>query len=439
MRIARSILFILAAAAPFALTAQLTFPGLDAFSVNPEASSGLEGIYVLQTTAGARAVYPDASARWYRFSNLGASYAEEISSSADGNSSYITLSEGDMGYLVESQGRQHGFWITDYSRHTLVLNALTVAGESDCSTVALSVDGDASEIPYYTLTGRRGTLSRELELEYNTLNFNEDSFAYMSEAKTDVLASAGSTIHVQAPLCNTSFTISGDRFLKHWGRSVRVSSPSDYTAVAVACEARATQESTGADNEQKIELGGLGGSAPCTVRFEGAVTDAAIFREWQISDMPEFDIPENTFSELDFTYTFREQGTWYVRLTVADDSGNCTAESQTFEIFIGDSKLLIPNAFTPHTTPGVNDEWKVSYRSLVTYECHVFNRGGTEMWSTKDPAQGWDGRYKGKFVPAGVYYYVIDAMGADGIHYKRSGDINIIDYKEGTGSTTPAE
>ena len=40
-----------------------------------------------------------------------------------------------------------------------------------------------------------------------------------------------------------------------------------------------------------------------------------------------------------------------------------------------------------------------------------------------------DGKYKGKYVPAGTYYYVIKARGSDGRDYKLSGDINIINSK----------
>ena len=55
-------------------------------------------------------------------------------------------------------------------------------------------------------------------------------------------------------------------------------------------------------------------------------------------------------------------------------------------------------------------------------------------------AEGWDGKYRGKYVPAGVYFYVIKARGADGVEYERAGDINIIKYKQGSGSgTAPAE
>ena len=62
----------------------------------------------------------------------------------------------------------------------------------------------------------------------------------------------------------------------------------------------------------------------------------------------------------------------------------------------------------------------------MSFECHIFNRYGREITSFNDPAMGWDGTYKGKLVPAGVYYYVIKAKGADGKQYELSGDINIL-------------
>ena len=36
----------------------------------------------------------------------------------------------------------------------------------------------------------------------------------------------------------------------------------------------------------------------------------------------------------------------------------------------------------------------------------------------------------------GVYYYVIEARGADGKNYKLKGDINIIRYKQGLNGAT---
>jgi hypothetical protein len=58
------------------------------------------------------------------------------------------------------------------------------------------------------------------------------------------------------------------------------------------------------------------------------------------------------------------------------------------------------------------------------------------MATLTDPSQGWDGRYGGKIVNSGVYYYVIKARGSDGKKYNLSGDINIINYKQSSTSTS---
>ena len=61
------------------------------------------------------------------------------------------------------------------------------------------------------------------------------------------------------------------------------------------------------------------------------------------------------------------------------------------------------------------------------------------MCSLTDPSQGWDGKYNGKVVPAGTYYYVIKAKGADGKEYTKSGDINIINYSGGSATGSGGE
>ncbi len=272
-------------------------------------------------------------------------------------------------------------------------------------------------------------LSRDLELVYSTLVYDEATFMYNQQSVTNTLASVGSSIYTDAPLCDTEFILSGDRFQRAWNRSVSVESGT-YNALAVEAQSRATQETRDNDNEIKDSADGLGGSAPCDITFEAIVTDAAIFREWQISRSPEFDITENTYSELSFDYTFRENGSWYVRFVANNADGTCEFTAPVYEINIGESQLEIPNAFSPQGSPGVNDEWKVSYKSLISYECHIYNRWGKELFSSTDPSQGWDGRQGGKYVPAGVYFYVIKAMGADGRRYEKAGDINIINFRQ---------
>ena len=74
-------------------------------------------------------------------------------------------------------------------------------------------------------------------------------------------------------------------------------------------------------------------------------------------------------------------------------------------------------------------EWKVAYKSIVEFKCWIFNRWGEQIYHYQDPSGGWDGRYHGKLVPPGVYYYVIEARGADGQKYKLKGHINILRSK----------
>ncbi|MDE6654646.1 MAG: gliding motility-associated C-terminal domain-containing protein [Muribaculaceae bacterium] len=75
----------------------------------------------------------------------------------------------------------------------------------------------------------------------------------------------------------------------------------------------------------------------------------------------------------------------------------------------------------------------------MEFDCHIFNRWGQEMIHLTDPSQGWDGKYKGKTVPTGVYYYVIKAKGSEGRKYHLKGDINIIKSTRTTTSVSPEE
>lgn len=418
---------------PDAVAVEFAGASMRVLEAEPPASSGLETIYVLHSADGVTMSYDASDAsevRWYRFSTLGAAYAEEIRTSVDGNHVLASVSSGDMGYIIEEGNNRKYFWVTDYSAHALRLEALVPEIEQDCGTTRFRFIGEAGEIPYFGINGRRNVLSRELTVRYNTLEFDENSFAYVQNVKEETLASVGPELSLAAPLCATQVTLSGDRFLKAWGQEVSIELPV-VDAVAVAAETRATQSGSVPDNVQKSDGSSLGGSAPCHITFEAAVTDGAVFREWQISRDPEFGIADNTFSELSFEYTFREQGRFYVRFVCDNSEGTCLFAGSAYEVFIGESKLDIPNAFSPEGSPGVNDLWKVSYRSLVEYECHIFNRWGKELFSSKDPSEGWDGRAGGKYVPSGVYFYVIKARGADGVEYNRSGDINIIKYSSG--------
>lgn len=388
------------------------------------AASGLEAVYVFSSLQGVEARV-DGAATWYSYSNLGGGYAEEVASGTD----RLTDIKGDMGYIVEQGTERAYFWVVDHSRYPVVLRGLTPDVEDrDCSTLALAFDGSCAEIPYYGVNGRRFILSREMELAYTTLAPDAEALAFNPEAVKQTLESVGPTVRIPAPLCATTFTLSGDRFLREWGHEADLESET-IEPHAVAALYRVEQAPRESDNEVKPSTDDLGGSAPCEVNFRAAVTDAALFHEWQFSRYPEFDDIDLRFPELDFTYTFTEEGATYIRFVYANADATCESQSDVWTLSIGSSMLQCPNAFSPGNADGVNDVWKVSYSSIVDFECHIFDRAGRKIHSFTNPSDGWDGKYKGKLVPAGVYYYVIKATGADGKSYDRAGDINIVNYK----------
>lgn len=421
----------------------LDFEGLPdkVITVVPEKSTGLEAVYVLRQASGVTATYPSATATWKRFGAAGAAYAEPMEAAVRGGVSAAILGEGDCGILIEDGGRQLCYWITDYAAHPLRLDGVTASGdEYACDNTLLSIAGQGDAIRYYSINGRALTLSRDIAVSYRSLVYDEEARQYVQAEQQASLEYISASTHVPAPLCNTSFTVAGDRFLREWGAEQSVSS-AEYAAVAVAARTTATQQERDVANEQKPATGGasLGGSAPCEITFEAAVTDAVAFREWQISRTPEFDINDNVFNDTQFSYTFTEEGTFYVRFTAANADGTCSYTGETYEIGIGESRLVCPNAFSPDSSPGVNDEWRVSYQSIVEFKCDIFNRWGAKIITLTDPSQGWDGTHGGKKVGPGVYYYVIRAKGADGRDYNLSGDINIIGSRQNRNATTSPE
>ena len=432
---------LLAAAAIPCATASVTFsPATPAvLDYAAPVSTGLNRVYVLPNKVGTTVSTPSANARWYMFTSSGAAYAVEVEESrisrGDGRSS-VKLSSGDIGLVIENGTSREYYWLVDYAQHEMEISSISPAAEQDCARAIINVDGSADRILYYTINGRPEELSREISVTYNTLAYDSEAETYRQEQTEATLPYFQHMISVPTPLCDTYFSISEDRFQRAWGIVYEVQSPW-FPAVAVEAETKAVQtpRSEDADNEQRDDQGddSLGGSAPCEVTFTAAVTDAAIFRQWEMSRDTEFADPFNTFQDIEFTYTFTEQGTTYVRFIANNADGTCQFTGPVYSVFVGESRLEIPNAFSPGASEGVNDLWKVSYRSLVTYECHIFNRWGTRMFSSTNPTEGWDGKYRGKLVPAGVYYYVIKATGADGVKYSRSGDINIINYTSAPG------
>ncbi|WP_101688978.1 gliding motility-associated C-terminal domain-containing protein [Dysgonomonas massiliensis] len=170
----------------------------------------------------------------------------------------------------------------------------------------------------------------------------------------------------------------------------------------------------------------IGGSAPCLIHFNAFPQGTGYYHTWRIYDKTDTNTPILKYTDQDITYTFDKAGTYIVKLEVADLSSDWVVDADPISFEIWESYLRIPNYFSPNDSPGINDEFKIEYKSLVKFRCTIFNRWGVKLYQWTDPDQGWDGTYKGKHVKPGVYYCVVEAVGSDGKRYKEMADINIL-------------
>ncbi|HEX6430942.1 MAG TPA: gliding motility-associated C-terminal domain-containing protein, partial [Niastella sp.] len=114
-------------------------------------------------------------------------------------------------------------------------------------------------------------------------------------------------------------------------------------------------------------------------------------------------------------------------VTVTNSKGCSARDSITViaDLAKGMSSYPVPSAFTPDND-GKNDCFGLKYWGQVTeLQFQVFNRWGERVFSTTDPTQCWDGKYKGVLQPAGGFAYLIKAMTRCGA-VNRSGIVLLI-------------
>jgi gliding motility-associated-like protein len=105
-------------------------------------------------------------------------------------------------------------------------------------------------------------------------------------------------------------------------------------------------------------------------------------------------------------------------------SGGCTASDSALIRVIFPNNFFIPNAFTPNGD-GNNDNFYIQAQSGVRVLLfQIFNRWGEKVHEGSYP---WDGYYKGKPSPAGVYVYIFKlGLFGDEQSIFRKGSVTII-------------
>lgn len=368
-----------------------------------------------------------SSHQWFRYKSK-AIEAEKIGAEQQGTVSVVRNPEEGYGYFVEEPGQLPRYvWIIDYSKYTFDIRTLQVA-KGDCSGIYLGGDAHMPNLIYYTPAGRAKELERQFDVTYQTLEWSEDSKLFSQKTVKETIMGDPFARLLKAPLCDTEFHLTGDLFARHFNME-KSKSTDLYEAIAVHAYADTLFFQDDALNRLTSESGEL--SAPATIRFSAyansPVASLFIWKIYKNEEGPDKPLVRFTGEEVD--YTFNQWGNYTAEVEVSDRQSLCS-DIQKFDIRIVDSYLDVPNVFSPGTSPGINDEFRVAYKSIISFKCWIFNRWGVEMYQWTDPAKGWDGKKGGRYVAPGVYFYVIEAKGSDGKSWNRKGSINILRSKD---------
>jgi PKD repeat protein len=136
-------------------------------------------------------------------------------------------------------------------------------------------------------------------------------------------------------------------------------------------------------------------------------------------------------------HIYSNYGIYYVTLVTTASNG-CKDTARLNNNFIDkDYELSFPFNFRPSTEgPGNNGFYEsagtgnnIFYpKNFGTqkFEMKVFAPNGTEVFSTTDIKQGWNGYIKGRLVPAGVYSYVSRGIYPNGKPFEIKGQVKVI-------------
>lgn len=111
-------------------------------------------------------------------------------------------------------------------------------------------------------------------------------------------------------------------------------------------------------------------------------------------------------------------------------SNDCGVDYDEIEIDLEDCRsYYLPNAFSPNGD-GINDKFYLFTDGDISIinSFEIYDRWGNQVFKNKDvlpneAINGWDGKYKGKIAPIGIYIYKVEVTFRDGFTTILKGDL----------------
>jgi len=402
--------------------------------VRPVSMSGT--YYTVIDPVGADNVYVFSSlddASFETISGNGATWTElKTGDKVEGMTTFLSVQDGYC-YRVEEDTLSETFVFIDYSKHRILDANPKVTLTCHETTINM---GEYASITYYTDSLNTFTdqydvtnsIPQQISVEYQNQVWKETEWVNQdtSFVLTDMVT------HLDSILCDTRFKFTETElssYLTGTSDSILIDT---LHAVAVAHHKMhyITKRGKSMENEKEgpYEDQTIIQSAPLDVLFESHPSDKVDAYTWKISRGKDTIV---TRHDKDIRYYFDEASEsgpvmYYAHLTLTNTDEDCTCITTAKDtITLNSSFILVPNVFTPNGD-GVNDEFRVAYRSICEFHCWVYNRWQHLVYSWDDPSKGWDGTTGGRKQPDSAFLYIIEARGCDGQKFKLKGMVNML-------------
>lgn len=374
--------------------------------------TGIKSIYIFKELTGAEISFTsDASVvQFYKYTSSVNDQqiipASEISSISSGGVTTYTIKnpEDGKGYFAKTDGGQRDvIWIIDYSMHHPQLNSIEFnEGDDKCEYLQLRIN-KADDLYFYATSGIQHRLIRRYDITYSNEKWDSEHNQFVKNEVVESQKDIGVDFTIEAPLANTNFKISGDQIAKYFGLNFEAISDT-YTAVRT--EPHIVAEMINEDGTVSTQIEGETLSAPAEISFKGRSNGLTAFYVWNIYKTTDTKNSIVRYTDMDINFAFREAGDYIVKLETFDQNSSCNTNNRdSIKFSITDFNIKVPNFIILDGT----HQFKIKYQSVFNFKCTIFNRWGNKIYEFKDPSQGWDGKYNGRLVSTGVYYYVITA------------------------------
>jgi len=220
------------------------------------------------------------------------------------------------------------------------------------------------------------------------------------------------------------------------GSSINV--PADLNAVYYA---RAVDNTTGCTSSYTSALIKQYSQLPIPVVTVGYVTTSSVTFNWEAvpgatgyqvsTDNGEtFNASSSGSTGLSDEITGLQPGQSVTIIVQALGSTSCQLSANSVPVtavvsYPQDDMIYVANAFTPNGD-GTNDVVYVHSQSIKNMTFYIYDQWGEMLFESSNQAVGWDGTYKGKKQPVGVYVYFVKALMNDGHQITKKGTITLL-------------